>query len=170
MGDPRRDVPLLVQGPLALARSASSQRTFRIDAAMLAASDPPTPARLTTWIDQWVHVEGRPEWTFVKLHAHGAPEANAAMMLGPPMDLLHTALSHRSVSAGWQVHYVTAREMYNVARAAMDGARGTPAAYFDYEVPPPPRAPRAGWGIRGVVDRNRGATPPAVDRPPFGLR
>jgi hypothetical protein len=38
------------------------------------------------------------------------------------------------------VHYVTAREMYNVARAAMDGLSGSPAAFFDYEVQPPPRA------------------------------
>jgi hypothetical protein len=30
--------------------------------------------------------------------------------------------------------------MYNVARAAMDGKAGSPAAYFDYEVPPPERA------------------------------
>jgi hypothetical protein len=30
--------------------------------------------------------------------------------------------------------------MYNVARAAMDGNSGSPAAYFDYEVPPPERA------------------------------
>jgi hypothetical protein len=38
------------------------------------------------------------------------------------------------------LHYVTAREMYNVARAAMDGLSGSPAPFFDYEVPPPRRA------------------------------
>ena len=36
----------------------------------------------------------------------------------------------------------TARELYNVARAAMDGMGGSPAAFFDYEVPPPERARR----------------------------
>jgi hypothetical protein len=40
----------------------------------------------------------------------------------------------------WRLHYVTAREMYNVARAAMDGKSGDPAAWFDYRVPPPPIA------------------------------
>jgi hypothetical protein len=35
---------------------------------------------------------------------------------------------------------VTAREMFNVARAAMDGKAGDPSSYFDYEVKPPPVA------------------------------
>jgi hypothetical protein len=40
----------------------------------------------------------------------------------------------------WRLHYVTAREMYNVAIAAMDGKSGDPGAYRDYELPPPPVA------------------------------
>jgi hypothetical protein len=138
VGSPRRDCVLLVQGPLALARRVGAARP-RIESAALAADDPPTGARLATWIDQWVHVDGRPEWTFVKVHAHGAPERNARVMLGEPMARLHAALADLG-ERGWRVHYVTAREMYNVARAAMDGKSGSPAPYFDYEVPPPPRA------------------------------
>jgi len=138
VGSARRDCVLLVQGPLALARREGSTRP-RIESGALAAGDPPTVARLSTWIDQWIHVDGRPEWTFVKVHAHGAPEKNAAVMLGEPMATLHAALADLG-ARGWRVHYVTAREMYNVIRAAMDGRSGSPAEYFDYEVPPPPRA------------------------------
>jgi hypothetical protein len=87
-----------------------------------------------------VHVPGRPEWTFVKVHAHGAPEKNARVMLGEAMEGLHHALADGSRRGPWRLHYVTAREMYNVARAAMDGLVGSPASYFDYEVPPPVRA------------------------------
>jgi hypothetical protein len=88
-----------------------------------------------------VHVGGKPEWTFVKVHAHGAPEKNARMMLGEAMHALHRALADLSEAQDpWRVHYVTAREMYNVARAAMDGRSGSPADYFDYEVKPPERA------------------------------
>jgi len=43
-------------------------------------------------------------------------------------------------AASMQLHYVTARELFNVARAAMDGKTGNPNAYFDYRVPPPPVA------------------------------
>ncbi len=138
VGAPRRDRLLLVQGPLGLAYRPST-RSLRIDAGALAAGDPPSPARLATWMNQWVHVEGRPEWTFVKLHTHGATEDNASVLLGAPMEQLHTALA-RLARREWRVHYVTAREMYNVALAAMDGRSGTPAEFFDYEIPPPARA------------------------------
>ena len=52
---------------------------------------------------------------------------------------MHTALQ-RYMREGWKLHYVTAREMYNVARAAMDGVLGEPSEFFDYIVKPPPIA------------------------------
>src|SRR5262249_33665113 len=76
VGAPCRDRVLMVQGPLAVARRPGTW-ALRIESAAIDAGDPPTEARLRTWIDQWVHVDGRPEWTFVKVHAHGAPEKNA---------------------------------------------------------------------------------------------
>ncbi len=139
VGTIRHDRVLLVQGPLAIAWRGSGSHAPRIDAGALHASDPPSRARLETWIDQWVHIDGRPEWTFVKLYAHGAPEKNAQVMLGEAMQGLHHQLAELK-QQNWDVHYVTAREMYNVARAAMDGKGGSPAAYFDYEVPRPERA------------------------------
>jgi hypothetical protein len=140
VGAPKRARVLLVQGPLALARRGGPGTRLRIDAAAIDGRDPPSAHRLRTWVDQWVHVDGRPEWTFVKLHAHGAPEKNAQTMLGDRMRELHRALAVLGSRSEWHVHYVTAREMYNVVRAAMDGFEGSPAEYFDYEVPPPPRA------------------------------
>jgi hypothetical protein len=145
VGSPKRRGVLLVQGPLAIAWRASRlpiRVPLRIDAAALCSSDPPTEARLNTWLRQHVHLAGRPEWTFVKLHSHGAPEKNARIMLGEPMAKLHEALGKLRAQGHWEVHYVTAREMYNVARAAMDGKAGSPAEYFDYEVQPSERARR----------------------------
>ena len=141
VGSPARRSVLLVQGPLAITRRARAL-ALRIEAAALSSSDPPTVARLAAWVDQWVHVRGRPEWTFVKLHSHGAPEKNARTMLGDEMAALHEALGRLASEGTWRVHYATAREMYNVVRAAMDGKRGSPQAYFDYLVPPPERARR----------------------------
>ncbi|HXX69022.1 MAG TPA: hypothetical protein VEK07_17680 [Polyangiaceae bacterium] len=139
VGASKRNRVLLIQGPLALARRGPRGRALRIESAALHACDPPTRVRLATWIDQWIHVPGRPDWTFVKLHSHGAPERNARIMLGAPIEELHVALQALATD-GWRIHYVTAREMYNVVRAAMDGKDGSPAAYFDYEIPPPERA------------------------------
>jgi hypothetical protein len=126
----------MIEGPIAFARKGWRPR---IESAAIDASDPPTPLRLRTWIDQAINVQGRPEWVFVKVHTHGAPEANAAVLLGERGKRLHEALAHYNDGSRWQLHYVTAREMYNVARAAMDGRVGSPRSFIDYEIPPPER-------------------------------
>jgi hypothetical protein len=125
---------LMITGPLALARKGAG---MRLENGAITGDDPPTAARVATWIDQGIHIEGRPEWVFVKVHTHGAIEKTAASLLGSGGRAMHEALRDH-VRDGWKLHYVTAREMFNVARAAMDGKVGDPNAYFDYVIPPPP--------------------------------
>jgi hypothetical protein len=139
VGTPRQNKVLFVEGPIALAFRPHTTKV-RIESAGLDWADPPDWKRVKTWMDQRVGVEGRPDWVFVKVHTHGAPERNADVLLGGRMIELHEELARRCTpEKGWQLHYVTAREMYNVARAAMDGKSGSPAACFDHEVPPAPR-------------------------------
>jgi hypothetical protein len=45
---------------------------------------------------------------------------------------------------------VTAREMYNIAVAAMEGRAGEPGRYRDHVIPPPPAA-RQARGAHGVI-------------------
>jgi hypothetical protein len=142
VGERKDDRLLMITGPLALTRRAG-RLAVRIESSALADDDPPDTARLRSWVAQDIHVDGRPEWVFVKLHTHGAPEGNAACLLGEPGRRLHQALAAEfNDGERWSLHYVTAREMYNVALAAMDGRRGDPADFFDYEVAPPPVARR----------------------------
>ena len=138
VGTGRQNRLLLIQGPLALSRRPASLH-LRIDGASLDWSDAPTRDRLRTWVQQEVSVDGRPEWVFVKVHSHGAIERNARVLLGEPMLRFHRALAEYNDGRHWKLHYVSAREMYNVARAAMDGRIGTPEQFFDYEVPRPAR-------------------------------
>lgn len=136
-GEPARvgaaldDRLLIVTGPLALTRKG---RGVRIENGALTGDDPPSARRVRDWIAQDIHIEGRPEWTFVKVHTHGALENTAASLLGDGGRALHETLT----GGPWKLHYVSAREMYNVARAAMDGKGGDPSTWFDYQVPPPP--------------------------------
>lgn len=141
VGALHRDRLLMVQGPLALARRPGSLRV-RIEAGELQAGDPPTAARLATWVAQDVHVAGRPEWVFVKAFTHGAPAQNAGPLLGADGRLLHEGLARYNDGRDWRLHYVTAREMFNIAMAAMEGASGDPDAFRDHVVPPPPVAGR----------------------------
>lgn len=140
VGERRDDRLLIIEGPLALAWRGG-RSPVRIDNGHLTAVDPPTPARLRTWTRQAIHVAGRPEWVFVKVHTHGAPEKTASSLLGPGGHALHRELTTRyNDHRHWVLHYVTAREMFNIARAAMDGQQGDPGRWRDYVLPPPPRA------------------------------
>lgn len=135
---------LLVQGPLKPSfRRAKWGIVPRVENGELNAGHPPTMGRFADWLSCAVSVAGRPEWIFIKVHAHGAPEANAAMMLGA-----QTAAFHRDVLAAYndgqryRLHYVTAREMVNIIHAAEDGKTGNAGQYRDRGLSRPPRAPQ----------------------------
>ena len=71
---------------------AQRARALRLENGAITGDDPPTAARVKTWIDQAIHIEGRPEWVFVKVHTHGAIESTAASLLGDGGRALHEAL------------------------------------------------------------------------------
>jgi hypothetical protein len=142
VGEVKRDRILLVQGPLAVAVRPEPV-PFWIENAAITARTPGNARRVRTWVDQNIHVQGRPEWVFVKVHTHGSPELQAASLLGEPGRAMHRALAEYNDGANWRLHYVTAREMFNIAMAAMDGRDGDPNAYRDYILSPPPVAQRA---------------------------
>jgi hypothetical protein len=141
VGEVMKDRILMVQGPLAFSRRPGRRLSIRIENSALTANDPPSSARARTWVSRNIHVEGRPEWVFVKLHTHGAPDLQAASLLGEGGHELHRVLTTQyNDSRRWRLHYVTAREMFNVAMAAMEGQSGDPNAYRDHVLPPPPSA------------------------------
>jgi hypothetical protein len=124
------DSLMLIQGPLLL-----DQKRRKIENGCLQASQPPDMHRLELWLKANVHIASRPDWRFVKLHTHGAPQANQEILLGQSMLEFHRGLQQRaSTDPNFQFHYVTAREMYNLAKAAEAGYVGTVAGVFDYEL------------------------------------
>jgi len=139
VGEVMTDRILLVQGPLALTWR-EGRRRLRIESAAVTANDPATAGRVAAWVSQGIHVQGRPEWVFVKVHTHGAPERQAASLLGEAGRAMHRALRRYDDGRRFVLHYVTAREMFNIALAGMHGHRGDPNDYRDHVLPPPPVA------------------------------
>jgi hypothetical protein len=96
-------------------------------------SQPPEPRRIDSWLSAGVQVPSRPDWFFVKLYAHGAEEQAHATLLGEPMVGLHEELARRArKDEHFHYHYVTAREMYNLVKAAEAGFQGSVAEARDY--------------------------------------
>ncbi len=130
---------MIVQGPLGL---NWRQRKFglipRIENADVRRGCPPTPERVDAWVRTGIHVEGRPEWVFVKVHTHGTQERDMDTLLGAPADAMHAHLeSVYNDGRNFVLHYVTAREVYNIIKAAEAGQTGNPDTYRNYVLPPP---------------------------------
>jgi hypothetical protein len=121
-GGPSGDL-LLVQGPLTLNWARRKWGLLpRIENGELSFDAPPSATRADLWVRQGIHVRGRPEWRFIKLHTHGAQEANADVLLGSPMDALLSDLERRyNDGERYQLHYVTAWELYRLVKAAERG-------------------------------------------------
>jgi hypothetical protein len=138
VGTVMRDRILMITGPLTLALRNAKMPIY-IESGDITGHFPATARRVGSWVAQNIHVSGRPEWVFAKTHTHGAQERNWPSLLGKGALTLHEALTTRyNDGREWVLHYVTAREMYNIAIAAMDGKSGDPNAYRDYVLPPPP--------------------------------
>jgi hypothetical protein len=120
---PARDGLLLIQGPTMLDWSRRRHGLLpRLENANLDARMPPSLERLEHWLRAGVHVAGRPDWLFVKLHTHGAPEPNSNMLLGEPMQAFHAALARlNQADPEFNYYYVTAREMAALVHEAERG-------------------------------------------------
>jgi hypothetical protein len=127
---------MLLQGPLMLNWGLRKWGLIpRLENGCVQASQPATLDRLPQWIKARVQVPSRPDWYFVKLHCHGAPEDAHETLLGQPMTAFHESLARYAEDNPWfHYHYVTAREMYNLARAAAAGWSGSVQAARDYEL------------------------------------
>lgn len=130
------DALMLIQGPLLLDwRDRRLGVLPRTENACLQASQPPTLERLALWLRARVQVPTRPDWFFVKLHMHGTQEVDQSTLLGEPLVRFHEQLAELArTNSCFHFHYVTAREMFNLARAAETGWTGSVQDALDYQL------------------------------------
>jgi len=81
-------------------------------------------------------VPQRPDWVFVKIFTHGvSSDEDEDVTVGASFDAALSHLERRYNDGRYVLHYVTAREAYNLARSAAEGATGDPGPYFDRPIP-----------------------------------
>jgi hypothetical protein len=130
---------MIFQGPIAVAPSWNMRRLFLdVDDGNLHEGMPAEPKRVRRWVNANVHVAQRPDWRFVKVFAHGvSTPADEEQAVGRHFDQTLTELEqHYNDGQQYVLHYITAREAYNLAMAAAAGATGEPGSYLDSEIPP----------------------------------
>jgi hypothetical protein len=127
--------PLIVQGPLMLELNAlwSSSLRLLIDNAGLTGSNPASLRRLGLWKRAAISVRGKPDWLFIKLHCHGMYPGDEEAMLGSVMQNFLRELIDGAEGRNEVLHFVSAREMVNIALAACDGREGGPGEYRSYQ-------------------------------------
>jgi hypothetical protein len=156
VGRPIRKFPFIVQGPWMLDWDRSSRTGFgRIENGSLTSGNPPSLRRLALWKGAGIKVAGQPDWIFIKLHTHGMDPTQTDTVLRGPMRRFLEELTADPPGRGEILHFVSAREMANIALAACDGREGNPGEYRDYRYKlaltscPNPAAPTIGMAVKG---------------------
>ena len=129
---------LIVPGPLSFNWQNRKWGVFpKVESSELQGSNPSSTSRIQNWVNQHIHVKGRPEWVFVKVSCHGAEERSQDAVLGAAAEEMYCSLEafYRDQS-GYRLHYVTARELYNIIKAAEAGKWGDPSQYKDFSILP----------------------------------
>jgi hypothetical protein len=108
-----------------------------IEVAQIHGGNPPTELRLESWIKAAVHVKGKPNWIFLKTFTHGASPKNKDVLFSSDMENMINLLEIKyNDGQNYVLHYVTAREAYNIVKAAEYGLEGNPNQFRDFIIQP----------------------------------
>ncbi|MFN3649699.1 MAG: hypothetical protein ACK47B_08955 [Armatimonadota bacterium] len=132
----------IIQGPLVPFLKRRGWKPLpAMDDGDLAAYRRYEPARLDRWVRAGIHVAGCPDRVFIKLHCHGAEDANRQALLGEDLEALFTDAEARyNDGERYRLHYVSAREMFNTMRAIETVGPRAPLSPRDWLLPRPQAA------------------------------
>jgi len=136
VGKNQDDRFLIIQGPLTLNFKKRKWGLFPgVENGEISAHNPPSKERINLWIEQNIHIKGKPDWIFVKVHCHGAKEENMNSLLGGMLDSSFSCLErYYNDNNKFILHYVTAREMFNIFEAARCEYEGHPHEFRDFRL------------------------------------
>ena len=126
---------MIIQGIIGLRYDKRKKYRLAIEYCDLDYNNPPTPERVDYWIKDSLTIKGRPNWKFIKLHTHGTPESRWASNFGEyAQDAFRYMESKYNDGKKYILHYVTAREMYNIINTIKDGKHNDPNKYRDFVI------------------------------------
>ena len=132
-------LPIIVNGPLVFdwTRRVRGWPIPRVDDGALARNYPLKIARFWRWQNARIAVAGRPDWVFIKLHCHAFFQQDQDAMIGDELRQFMTQILELADTTGeFKIHFASAREVFNIIVAALDGKSGDPGKYRDYRLRP----------------------------------
>lgn len=137
---------MILQGPFSINIRDWRKKLYPdINTGNIQANDLPVPLRIDEWVRVGIHVKRKPEWVFIKLHTHGAHPPIREMLLSDQMSGMFSYFESKyNDGQKYVLHYVTAREAYNIVKAAEAGKGGNPNEYRNFIVQPYQNNPRTG--------------------------
>ena len=138
-GSPPTIFPLIIEGPLLMdfGKREKGRLPVKIENAAVSSANPASLRRLWLWMRAAITVDGRPDWLFIKLHCHGMDPRDESSMIGEAAQrFMRELMSWVQENPVNHLHFVTGREMVNIALAAADGNEGNPSDYRDYYFQP----------------------------------
>lgn len=133
----RPQLPIIFTGPLVFnwSRRIHGFPVPRLDDGVLASNYEADLGRLRRWAGARIGIRGRSEWAFIKLYCHGFFKYDQDATIGPTVRRFWTQVLELAERTGsFQVHFVTAREAFNIVLAAVEGKQGNPHQYRDYQL------------------------------------
>ncbi len=130
-------LPLIFTGPLVFnwTRRIKGLPVPRLEDGALTDNQPSDLARFSRWKSANITVKNRPEWIFVKLYCHGFFDYDQSACIGEKARRFFSEIIENGEKTGdYSIHFASAREMFNVASAAIDGKTGTPNDYRNYRL------------------------------------
>ncbi len=128
---------MIIQGPLHPFFFSKKLTSLRTPGDAINGNPPVTKKRVDFWVKTGIHIKGKNNWIFVKTHTHGATDSNA--VLGNEIDGIYSYLESKyNDGQNFILHYVTARELYNIIKAVEAGKScENPEEYRDYLIKKP---------------------------------
>jgi len=109
-----------------------------IEDADISNSNAPTKRRIDYWVKNGLTIKGKPNMRFIKLHTHGAWEGCMDSLLSDGADYMYSYLESKyNDGEKYRLHYVTAREMYNVIKAIEFGIQDITKEHRDFIIKRP---------------------------------
>jgi len=121
-----KDQLLMVPGPLGL--RWRNRIVPRMETGELASYDSPSPYRVKRWFDLAPQLGGD---LFIKLYAHGCPEANCEALLNQDLLNLYRWVAEAGAEVQADTFFVSAWQMFRAISAVCDGRDPVSAAMAD---------------------------------------